>query len=365
MTPADLCDVVEGTIDGLVRRDRLVLAGPRPAVRVRRSRRTTGGDYATPVALQLAAGAGLPPSGVAQLVAGELLRHPGIAEARVVPPGLVHVTLAQADASVATEIVAAGDTYGRAHLPATAPGSAVTSSFEVAPSPGSGSGAADTRRRLIDDISARLRVATGGAPPSRSTGDPGAVRLSAPSGPVDLAHVVAAAGVEAVGYELLRYPYRSVLTLDVVALTRCSVESPFYSVRYAHARAVALLRNAADLGVDAAIDPAIDDDDDAADDQGRVPRGLPTGGAALLRELTAFPLAVTSAAERREPYRLARHLEATAEVFHRFTVAALTLPRGDDGPGDTYRAAMLLTAATRVVLANGLDLLGLRAPNRL
>jgi arginyl-tRNA synthetase len=86
---------------------------------------------------------------------------------------------------------------------------------------------------------------------------------------------------------------------------------------------------------------------------------------ALLRALAEFPRVVKAAAELREPHRVARYLEELARTYHRFYDTCRVLPRGDEGTTDLHRARLLLVAATRTVLANGLALLGVSAPERM
>ena len=85
----------------------------------------------------------------------------------------------------------------------------------------------------------------------------------------------------------------------------------------------------------------------------------------LLRALAEFPRVVASAAQLREPHRVARYLEDTAGTFHRFYDACRVLPMGDEEPTATHGARLLLVAATRTVFANGLNLLGVSAPERM
>src|SRR5581483_823665 len=87
--------------------------------------------------------------------------------------------------------------------------------------------------------------------------------------------------------------------------------------------------------------------------------------ALLLGALGEFPRIVTSAAELREPHRIARYLEDLAGTYHRFYDACRVLPMGDEPATDLTCARLWLVEATRVVLANGLDLLGVRAPERM
>ena len=85
----------------------------------------------------------------------------------------------------------------------------------------------------------------------------------------------------------------------------------------------------------------------------------------LLRALAELPRVITAAAELREPHRIARYLEELAGTYHRFYDSCRVLPRGDEETSDLHRARLLLVDATRVVLANGLDLLGVSAPERM
>ncbi len=157
-------------------------------------------------------------------------------------------------------------------------------------------------------------------------------------------------GVDALRYSLARYPADSPLVLDVAEITRQSNDNPVFTVQYAHARVASLLRNAADLGVESASQPQL---------LTHEKEGL------LLRALAEFPRVVASAAELREPHRVARYLEELAGTYHRFYDSCRVLPMGDEETTDLHRARLLLVEATRVVLANGLALLGVSAPERM
>ena len=74
---------------------------------------------------------------------------------------------------------------------------------------------------------------------------------------------------------------------------------------------------------------------------------------------------VAGAAQLREPHRVARYLEDTASAFHKFYDSCRVLPQGDEEPAPIHRARLLLVAATRTVLENGLGLLGVSAPERM
>jgi len=178
------------------------------------------------------------------------------------------------------------------------------------------------------------------------------IKLSKRAGDiVTLEEFVEMAGVDAVRYSLTRYPSDSPLTLDIEDITRKKNDNPVFYVQYAHARISSVLRNAAELGVDKGdLDPNLLDHEREND---------------LLGALGEFPRVVATAAELREPHRVARYLEELAGVYHRFYDSCRVLPQGDDDVTDLNRARLWLCEATRTVLANGLELLGVSAPDRM
>jgi arginyl-tRNA synthetase len=181
------------------------------------------------------------------------------------------------------------------------------------------------------------------------------VRLSKRAGTiVTLQELVELIGVDALRYSLARYPADSPLVLDIEEITRASSDNPVYYVQYAHARLSSILRNAADLGLRADPGEALD-------------LGLleHQREGDLLRSLADFPRVVAGAAQLREPHRVARYLENTAATFHRFYDVCRVLPQGDEEPTELHRSRLALVAATRTVVANGLDLLGVTAPERM
>ncbi|TDD66054.1 arginine--tRNA ligase [Jiangella aurantiaca] len=178
------------------------------------------------------------------------------------------------------------------------------------------------------------------------------LRLSKRAGTMlTLGQVVEAAGVDALRYSLCRYPADSPLTLDVAQITKHAPDNPVFYVQYAHSRLASLLRNAAELGVDKGeLRPELLDHERES---------------LLLGALAEFPRVVATAAELREPHRIARYLEDTAGTFHRFYDVCRVLPMGDEETTDVHRARLWLVEATKVVLANGLGLLGVVAPDRM
>jgi arginyl-tRNA synthetase len=178
------------------------------------------------------------------------------------------------------------------------------------------------------------------------------VRLSKRAGEiVTLTDFVEAAGLDAVRYSLSRYPVDSPLTLDLDIITRQSSENPVFYVQYAHARTCNVTKNAAEVGI--------------ALDVFRPELLTHETEAALLTALGEFPRVVAQAAELREPHRVARYLEELAGTFHRWYDVCRVIPKGDEEITDLNRTRLWLNAATRVVLANGLNLLGVSAPQRM
>ena len=171
---------------------------------------------------------------------------------------------------------------------------------------------------------------------------------------VTLQEIVDLTGIDALRYTLCRYPAESPLTVDVDAITRQVNENPVFYVQYVAARTASVARNAAELGIDrgAADDfqPELLDTDRESD---------------LLRALAEFPRVIAAAAELREPHRVARYLEELAGIYHRFYDSCRILPRGDEEVGELTRARLWLNDATRIVIANGLQLLGVTAPERM
>ncbi len=181
----------------------------------------------------------------------------------------------------------------------------------------------------------------------------GGARLSKRAGNIiELADLIDWLGRDAVRYSLARYPADSPLTLDGDVLTRRSNDNPVYYVQYAHARVSGVSRNAVAAGVSRTdgFDPGL---------------LVEESESVLLAALGEFPRVVATAAELREPHRVARYLEELAGHFHKWYDACRVTPRGQDPVTETHRARLWLNEATRVVLANGLDLLGVSAPERM
>ena len=180
------------------------------------------------------------------------------------------------------------------------------------------------------------------------------VRLSKRAGNIiTLEDLVDEVGVDAARYTLTRYPVETSLTLDIDLLTSHTNDNPVFYVQYAHARISAVLRAAVEKGIDwqkNTFNPAV---------------LITSQEAELLGALSEFPRIVAASAQLREPHRVARYLEELATAYHSFYSACRVLPMDGELVTDVTNARLLLCAATRQVVRNGLDLLGVGAPEKM
>jgi arginyl-tRNA synthetase len=178
------------------------------------------------------------------------------------------------------------------------------------------------------------------------------VRMSKRAGTViTLDDLVEAIGVDAARYALTRSSVDSPIDIDLQLWSSASNENPVYYVQYAHARLSALARNAADLGL--------------APDTAHLELLTHDKEGALIRNLGEFARVLEAGASLREPHRVCRYLEDLAGDYHRFYDSCRVLPMGDETPGSLHQARLALCAATRQVIANGLGILGVSAPERM
>ncbi|WP_237212256.1 arginine--tRNA ligase [Rothia nasimurium] len=178
------------------------------------------------------------------------------------------------------------------------------------------------------------------------------VRMSKRAGTVvTLEDLVEIVGVDAARYSLTRYSVDSNIDIDLDLLTKQSNENPVFYVQYAHARTCAIARNAEAAGVTTdSVDTSLLNSE---------------ADSALLAALGQFAGAVKEAADFREPHRVARYLETLAGAYHRWYGVSHVAPKGDEEVTDLHRTRLLLNNATRQVLANGLGLLGVSAPEKM
>lgn len=171
---------------------------------------------------------------------------------------------------------------------------------------------------------------------------------------LNLEDLIEAIGVDAARYALVRSSMDSTIELDLDLWASQTSDNPVFYVQYAHARIASLLRNAEELG-------------HRLPDLTEVRLELlgHEKESELLAELGEFPRILAAAAQFRAPHRVARYLEELAGTYHRFYDACRILPRGDEDPAPEMVPRLWLCAATRTVLANGLGLLGVSAPERM
>jgi arginyl-tRNA synthetase len=269
---------------------------------VERPRDSAHGDYATNVALQTGNKVGVSAREFAGWLADALAQHPGVRTAEVAGPGFLNLRLgADAQGELIAQVLAAGERFGAGQ----------------------------------DLVGKAVAAALGEA---RATA-------------VTMENLVEAVGVDAARYALIRSPHASPIDIDLELWSQRTNDNPVFFVQYAHARLASLARNAADLGISS--------------------RGAQLGllvherEGQLIRTLGDFPRVVALAEQLREPHRVARYLEQLAEAYHRFSDTCRVLPMGDEQPGPPHTARLALSEATRQVLANGLGLLGVSAPERM
>jgi arginyl-tRNA synthetase len=156
-------------------------------------------------------------------------------------------------------------------------------------------------------------------------------------------------GRDAVRYFFLMRKGDSQLVFDVDIARSQSDENPVYYIQMAHARLAGIFRVGA---VDAASISGMDVDLSVL--------ALPEE-VTLMRALLDYPAAVAGAAEALEPHRIATYLHDTAGKIHLWYHKAHVL----NEPDAIMRARLVLARAAQLVMRNGLDLLGISAPDRM
>jgi arginyl-tRNA synthetase len=178
------------------------------------------------------------------------------------------------------------------------------------------------------------------------------VRMSKRAGTVvTMEDLVEMVGVDAARYSLTRSSINSTLDIDLEVISKKTNDNPVFYVQYAHARTKQVAKNAASLGVDRSE---------------FVPELLShESESELLAKLSEFPRVVLQAANFREPHRVARYLEEVAGSYHRWYDNCRVTPLGDRPVESVHRTRLWLNDAASVVLANGLKLVGVSAPERM
>lgn len=178
------------------------------------------------------------------------------------------------------------------------------------------------------------------------------VRMSKRAGTVvTMEDLVDAVGVDAARYSLVRSSINSTLDIDLELLAKKTNDNPVFYVQYAHARTKQVDRNASEQGLDRSV---------------FAPELLSSPSESeLLAKLSQFPGVLAQAAEFREPHRVARYLEEVAGSYHRFYDNCRILPLPGQPIEPLHHTRLWLNDAAGIVLANGLSLLGVSAPERM
>ena len=178
------------------------------------------------------------------------------------------------------------------------------------------------------------------------------VRMSKRAGTVvTLEDLVDAVGVDAARYSLVRASVDTTLDLDLDLVASRTNDNPVYYVQYAHARTCSVASNAASHGV--------------RREDGFAPGLLDAVDSEILGTLARFPDVAAQSATLREPHRVARYLEEVAAAYHAWYGKTRVTPRAEEEVTDLHRTRLWVNDAAGVVLANGLGLLGVSAPERM
>jgi len=164
---------------------------------------------------------------------------------------------------------------------------------------------------------------------------------------VTLRDLIDEVGADATRYFLAARRADSQLVFDIDLARAQTNDNPVYYIQYAHARICSVLEQ---WGGDAAVLGAVDLGPLASEHE-----------RAVINRLEAYPQMVAAAAEELAPHSVAFYLKDLAADFHSWYNASQFLV--DDAA--LREARLALAAATRQVIANGLGLLGVSAPERM
>lgn len=352
VTPAELSRTVRHAVcraveDGALRVDSPDGIG---SVKIERPRPGGRGDYATGIALRLARQAGRPAADVAAELGRRIAAAPGIAAVDVTGPGFLNITLApENQQQLVRAVLDQGTNHG--WIEPAGQSARLTCRADVRAAV-----TADTLRRiLLSQGIAAAAVCEGVADPlwadlgvrldaEEARGRPERADVMPVPAEEDAATLLRRLGVDAARWALLAAAAHDRPKTDERTLLVQHERNPLFRVRYAHSRARALTRNAAALGFTASPEEYVD-------------------APALAAAVGDRPAVLADAARLRAPDRLARHLEVTADALLSFQHTVL--PVGDEKPTAAHRSRLALAEAAGTVLAGGLSLLGISAPEHL
>ncbi|MFJ7268005.1 ArgS-related anticodon-binding protein NrtL [Streptomyces sp. NPDC099050] len=310
---------------------------------VERTRPGGVGDYASPVAFGVAkgAGAGVAPRGVAEVLARRLAGLPGIERVEITGAGFLNFVLSESSVGEYVRSVRAGGAalYGLAPGVRETPGATEFAGVPVAA----------LRERVVHAAVQRIVSSQGLAGEEGESGEAGeGARVAPDAGIAPVAPVAkrdgdvrVRFGADAAVWAMLSVPGPETPVFPAWLLVQ-DESSEFFRVRYARSRARALTRNAGQLGF-------------------RAEPGEVDGAGALLAALRDQTLVLEAAAHHRAPERLVRQLVVIADALLDFQYGVL--PKGDEKPSAAHRARLALAEAAGTVLAGGLALLGIDAPD--
>ncbi|MEU7071513.1 ArgS-related anticodon-binding protein NrtL [Streptomyces narbonensis] len=322
MTPADLSLTVLHAVRRAVDDGALRVEVP-PRIKVERARPGGSGEYASNVALTLARSAGRSAREVAGIIEERLRDAPGLRGVEITGPGFLNFTLrGDAGSEVVRAIRTAGSSYGHG----TALAGTTVRLAEVT----------ESRAALVTEVVVRLLRSQGAEVETQAVGGE---RVYVHPGAYDVERL----GSDAARWALLRAAPHD-RPLDGAPLLAQHERNSLFRVRYAYSRVRRLLVNGEQLGVGPEWEDLVD-------------------APALLHALGDHPAVLLAAARLRAPDRLARHLESLADALLAFQHTVL--PLGDEKPSATHRSRLALAEAAGTVLAGGLSVLGISAPDRI
>ncbi len=181
------------------------------------------------------------------------------------------------------------------------------------------------------------------------------VRMSKRTGTfVTLREVMDEVGVDATRFFFLMRRSDSALDFDLELAKKSTNENPVFYVQYAHARLCSIVRVAKGQGWD------LDDVIQNADRQ-LLERLDQAGELAIIRQLSLYPDLIKSAAVAMEPHRITFYLQTLAGSLHRYYFGCRVITEDRQ----LTKARLVLITAIRIVILNGLDILGIRAPEEM
>ncbi|WP_328750509.1 DALR anticodon-binding domain-containing protein [Streptomyces sp. NBC_00285] len=328
------------------------------------------GDYATNVALQLARPAGEPPLRVAEIIRRHLARADGVSDVVVTGPGFLNISVRGSGADLVREILRRGQRYGHADRPTGGSTDRPTDKFLPLHA------SHDVRSVIVVDAVARILRSQGALVRTTCADRPEPEWIDVLAAHIDAYGIPEAPNVRLVpadqdpiplGRDAARWALLHPAAHDRPRISADHLiqreSNPLFRVRYAHARTRAVRRNAADLGFHAEPGDTQGADTAVQDPQGAQVPQVPQVPRALESALADHPRVLARSAAHHAPDLLARHLVTVADAVLPFL--ATVLPRGAEKPQAAHRARLALAEAAGAVLAGGLSLLGIDAPEHL